>query len=56
MKEYFFVVIADREAAVTALRDRRPDAELTIVGEATTDDLKWLDAQDGQIRCVSTVS
>jgi hypothetical protein len=59
LKEYFLVAITDRDAALAALRYRRPDveaSELAIVGEATPDYVEWLDLKDGQILCVSAVS
>jgi hypothetical protein len=59
LKEYFLVAIADREAALKALRYRRPDVEasaMTIVGEATPDYVEWLDVKDGDILCVLAVS
>jgi hypothetical protein len=59
LKEYFLVAIADRSAALTALRYRRPDiekSELTVAGEASPGDVEWLDLTDGQILCVQAVS
>jgi hypothetical protein len=59
LKEYFLVAIADRNAALAALRNRRPDveeSEMTIVGEATPDYVEWLDMKDDDIRCVQGVS
>jgi hypothetical protein len=59
LKEYFLVAIADRDAALAALRYRRPDIEastLLIVGEATPDHVEWLGLKDGDIFCVQAVS
>jgi len=59
LKEYFLVAIADRDAALRALRYRRPDVEasaMTIVGEASPDSVAWLDPNDGDILCVAAVS
>jgi hypothetical protein len=59
LKEYFLVAIAERNAALAALRDRRPDvaeSELSIVGEASPDYVEWLDVKDGDILCVLAVS
>jgi hypothetical protein len=58
LKEYFLVAIADRDAALAALRYRRPDVEasaMTIVGEATAGDVAWLDIKDGGILSVAAV-
>jgi hypothetical protein len=59
LKEYFLVAVADRSAALAALRYRRPDienSELAVIGEVSADDAEWLDLQDGQIFCVQAVS
>ena len=59
LKEYFLVAISDQSAALKALRYRRPDVEaskLTVVGETNTDNLEWLDLQEGQILCLAAVS
>jgi hypothetical protein len=59
LKEYFLVAIADQDAALAALRYRRPDveaSEIAIVGEASPDSVEWLDLKVGQILCVSAVS
>ena len=59
LKEYFLVAISNQAAALDALRAKRPDlldAELTIDGEATPEDVKWLDVQGGEIFCVMAVS
>jgi hypothetical protein len=59
LKEYFLVAISDKQAALFALRTRRPDLEesdFTVVGEAGPDDVQWLDVKDDQIRCVMSVS
>ena len=58
LKEYFLVAIADRDAALRALRYRRPDVEastMTVVGEASPDYVEWLDVKDGDIFCVAAV-
>jgi len=57
--EYFLVAIADKQAALAALRMRRPDLEespFTVVGEAAADVIQWLDMKEDQIRCVTEVS
>jgi hypothetical protein len=59
LKQYFLVAITDRDAALAALRHRRPDietSEISVVGEATPNDVKWLDVNDGDIHCVQPVS
>ena len=59
LKEYFLVAIADPDAALKALRYRRPDVEastMTVVGEATPDYVEWLGVKDGDIFCVVAVS
>jgi hypothetical protein len=59
LKEHFLVAIADRDAALVALRYRRPDVEasqMTIVGEAAPDSVAWLDLKEGDIVCVAAVS
>lgn len=59
LKQYFLVAIADQEAALAALRHRRPDVEaskMSIVGEANPTDIKWLDVKDGDIRYIQVVS
>jgi hypothetical protein len=53
------VAIADPDAALKALRYRRPDVEastMTVVGEATPDCVEWLGVKDGDIFCVVAVS
>jgi hypothetical protein len=57
-KEHFIVAISDPGAAVAALRDSREDlvdADITVVSEATSDDLKWLEANTGEIFTVMMV-
>jgi hypothetical protein len=57
-KEYFIVAISDPAAAVAALRDSREDlldADITVVSEATPDDLNWLEANTGEIFSVVMV-
>ena len=58
MKEYFLVVIADRDEAVKALRDRRQllDVQITVAGQATDEYLEWLDVRPGEIFSVMAVS
>ncbi len=50
MKEYFLVVIVDRDEAVKALRERRQllDVQITVAGQATDEYLEWL-AMTGEI-------
>ena len=53
-KHYYLVVMSDQSAALSTLR-KRPglrDVELTVVGEASPNDVEWLDAKDGEIYCV----
>jgi hypothetical protein len=59
LQEYFLVAIADRDAALRALRYRRPDVEasnMTVAGEASPDSVEWLALKDGDIFCVAAVS
>lgn len=59
LEEYFLVAIADRDAALKALRYRRPDVEaskMTVIGEANPSDVEWLDVKDGDIFCVAAVA
>ena len=53
-KQYFLVAMSDQFAALSALRKRPTlrDADLTVVGEASPNDVEWLDAKDGEIFCV----
>jgi hypothetical protein len=53
-KQYFLVAMSDQSAALSALRKRPTlrDADLTVVGEASPNDVEWLDAKDGEIFCV----
>ena len=57
LKEYFLVAMSDQFAAMSALRKRPTlrDAELTVVGEASPDDVEWLDLKDGEIFCVMPI-
>jgi hypothetical protein len=53
-KQYFLVAMSDQSAALSTLR-KRPglrDVELTVVGEASPNDVEWLDVKDGEIFCV----
>jgi hypothetical protein len=46
--------MSDQSAALSALR-KRPglrDVDLTVVGEASPNDVEWLDLKDGEIFCV----
>jgi hypothetical protein len=56
-KEYFLVAMPDQFAAMASLRKRPTlrDADLTVVGEASPDDIEWLDAKDGEIFCVMPI-
>jgi hypothetical protein len=59
LKEYFLVAIADRDAALTALKFRRPDveaSEMTVAGEASPESVAWLDVKEGDIFCLAAVS
>jgi hypothetical protein len=53
-KQYFLVAMSDQFAALSALRKRPSlrDADLTVVGEASPNDVEWLDVKDGEIFCV----
>jgi hypothetical protein len=53
-KQYYLVAMSDQSAALSALR-KRPglrDVDLTVVGEASPNDVEWLDLKDGEIFCV----
>ena len=54
LKEYFLVAMSDQFAAMSALRKRPTlrDANMTVVGEASPNEVEWLDLKDGQILCV----
>ena len=54
LKEYFLVATSDQFAAMSALRKRPTlrDANMTVVGEASPNEVEWLDLKDGQILCV----
>jgi hypothetical protein len=56
-KQYFLVAMSDQFAAMSALRKRPTlrDADLTVVGEASPDDVEWLDVTDGEIFCVMPI-
>jgi hypothetical protein len=59
LEEYFLMAITDKQAALAALRRRRPDLEgsdFTVVGEASPDVVEWLDVKDDRIRCVTEAS
>ena len=56
-KHYYLVAMSDQSAALSALR-KRPglrDADLTVVGEASLNDVEWLDVKDGEIFCVMPI-
>ena len=57
LKEYYLVAMSDQFAAMSALRKRPTlrDADLTVVGEASPDDVEWLDVKDGEIFCVMPI-
>ena len=53
-KHYYLVAMSDQFDAVSALR-KRPglrDVNLTVVGEASPNDVEWLNLKDGEIFCV----
>ena len=54
LKKCFLVVMSDQFAAMSALRKRPTlrDANMTVVGEASPNEVEWLDLKDGQILCV----
>jgi len=58
MTQYFVVAIDDRVHAISALRERKLllEAEITVVGEATADDLKRYDVNPGEILRVAAFS
>jgi len=51
VREFYFVALPEREAAIDVLRMRHgfDDAELEVAGEAPADALEWLDIKPGQI-------
>jgi len=49
-KHYYLVAMSDQSAALSSLRKR--DVDLTVVGEASPNDVEWLDVKDGEIFCV----
>ncbi len=53
-QQYFLVAMSDQFAALSALRKRPTlrNADLTVVGEASPDDVELLDVKDGEIFCV----
>jgi hypothetical protein len=60
LKRYFLVAIPDQIQAVDALRIRRklPEADMVVVGEATTSFLEWAgekDIEEAQIREISAI-
>ena len=56
-KECFLVAMPDQFAAMSTLRKRPTlrDADLTVVGEASPDDVEWLEIKDGEIFCVMPI-
>ena len=54
VKQYFLEAVSDQFAAMSALRKRPTlrDANMTVVGEASPNEVEWLDLKDGQIFCV----
>ena len=49
--------MSDQSAALSALR-KRPglrDADLTVVGKASPNDVEWLDVKDGEIFSVMPI-
>jgi hypothetical protein len=57
IREFYFVALPEREAAIAVLRMRHgfDDAELEVAGEATADALDWLDIKPGQIFRLSSL-
>src|SRR6516165_5113548 len=57
LKEYYLVAMSDQFAAMSTLRKRPTlrDADLTVVGEASPDDVEWLEIKDGEIFCVMPI-
>jgi hypothetical protein len=59
LREFFLVAMADPETAMQVLRARRDmdsNVELTNIGEATADLVKWLGVEDGEIFGVLAIS
>jgi hypothetical protein len=56
-KLYFLVAISDQFDAMSALRKRPTlhNADLTVVGEASPNDVEWLDVKDGEIFSVMPI-
>jgi hypothetical protein len=60
LKRHFLVAITDQTQAVDTLRIRRklPEADMVVVGEATTSFLEWAGASDieeAQIRDIMAI-
>jgi hypothetical protein len=57
VREFYFVALPQREAAIAVLRMRHgfDDAKLEVAGEAQSQELDWLDIKPGQIFRVSAV-
>jgi hypothetical protein len=56
-KHYYLVAMSDQSAALSALRERPGlrHADLTVVGEASPNDVEWLDLKAGEIFCVMPI-
>jgi hypothetical protein len=52
LTEWFVVAVSDQSLALAMLRERHPDAELTVVGEASDNMLAGFDVGPCQIFCV----
>jgi hypothetical protein len=58
LKEYFLVAIGDQANALSSLKHKRPDIELSklsVVGEANADYVEWLNVRDGDIVCLQAL-
>ena len=55
LKEFYLVAISDRDAAVEALRIRKDlvDAQIEVLGQATSDFVDWLEVKNNEIFCIA---
>src|ERR1700730_6130276 len=55
LKEFYLVAISDGDAAVEALRIRKDlvDAQIEVLGQATSDFVDWLEAKNNEIFCIA---
>ncbi len=54
LKEFYLVAISDRDAAIEALRIRKDllDAQIEVLGEASSEFVDWLEVNNNEIFCV----